>query len=152
MLGANSTFKTSNSKYPQIFLLFEPNMLNLYVWWFEIGALVELWTMYVTQSMCVNIWKLGISYLAKYELHCFSNFLYNDPTIAKILLPYILEMNQFHCMETKSRAYLNPQVQKFLIWCSRCNHVPKTTQGLKAMVTTKKFALFKTSLIFWFFK
>jgi hypothetical protein len=56
---------------------------------------------YVTQSMCVNIWKLGISYPAKYELHCFSNFLHSEPIVAKILPPYILEMDQFYCMEAK---------------------------------------------------
>jgi hypothetical protein len=56
---------------------------------------------YITQSMCVNIWELGISYPAKYELHCFSNFLHSEPTVAKILPPYILEMDQFLCMEAK---------------------------------------------------
>jgi hypothetical protein len=56
---------------------------------------------YVTQSMCVNIWKLSISYPAKYELHYFSNFLHSEPVVAKILLPYILEIDQFHCMEAK---------------------------------------------------
>jgi hypothetical protein len=56
---------------------------------------------YVTQSMCVNIWKLGISFPAKYELHCFSNFLHSKPAVAKNLSPYILEMDQFHWMEAK---------------------------------------------------
>jgi hypothetical protein len=56
---------------------------------------------FVTQSLCVNIWKLGISYLAKYELHCFPNFLHSKLVVAKILSPYILEMDQFHCIEAK---------------------------------------------------
>jgi hypothetical protein len=43
LLGSNSTFKTSNSKHPQKIWLFEPKHLNLDVWWFEIGAPVELW-------------------------------------------------------------------------------------------------------------
>jgi hypothetical protein len=40
---SNSTFKASNSKHPNFFWLFEPKWHNLDVWWFEIGAPVELW-------------------------------------------------------------------------------------------------------------
>jgi hypothetical protein len=37
--GSNSTFLASNSKHPQKIRLFEPNMLNLDIWWFEIRPL-----------------------------------------------------------------------------------------------------------------
>jgi hypothetical protein len=40
---ANSTFKPSNSKHPWKKLALWENQPNLDVWWFEIGALVELW-------------------------------------------------------------------------------------------------------------
>jgi hypothetical protein len=53
------------------------------------------------QSPCTNISKLCISYPVKNELHCFSNSLHSESTIAKILPPYILQMDQFHCMEAK---------------------------------------------------
>jgi hypothetical protein len=56
---------------------------------------------YIMQSMFVNIWKLGISDPAKYELHCFSNSLHSESAVAKILSAYILQMDQFHCMEAK---------------------------------------------------
>jgi hypothetical protein len=56
---------------------------------------------YFTQRICVNIWKLGTSYPTKKKLHCFSNFLNTEPVVAKILHPYILKMDQFHCMEAK---------------------------------------------------
>jgi hypothetical protein len=41
--GSNSTFKTSNSKHLNFFWLLQQKRLNLDIWWFEIGALVELW-------------------------------------------------------------------------------------------------------------
>ena len=56
---------------------------------------------YVTQSPYANISKLCISYPAKNELHCFSNFLHSESTVAKILPPYILQKDQFHYMEAK---------------------------------------------------
>jgi hypothetical protein len=61
---------------------------------------------YVTQSICINIWKLGISYPAKYELHRFSNFLHSEHVVAKKLSSYILEMDQFHYMEAKYNVKL----------------------------------------------
>jgi hypothetical protein len=56
---------------------------------------------YVTQSPCANISKSCISYPAKNELHCFSNSLDNESVVAKILPSYILQMDQFHCIEAK---------------------------------------------------
>jgi hypothetical protein len=56
---------------------------------------------YVTQSPCANISKLCISYPAKNELHCFSNSLHSESAVAKILPPYILQMDQFYYMEAK---------------------------------------------------
>jgi hypothetical protein len=41
--GANSTFEASNSKHPQKMLALWAKTAKLDVWWFEIGALVELW-------------------------------------------------------------------------------------------------------------
>jgi hypothetical protein len=41
--GTNSTFKTSNSKHLNFFWLLQQKRLNLDIWWFEIGAPVELW-------------------------------------------------------------------------------------------------------------
>jgi hypothetical protein len=53
------------------------------------------------KSPCAKISKFCISYPTKNELDCFSNFLHSESAVAKILPPYILQIDQFHCMEAK---------------------------------------------------
>jgi hypothetical protein len=53
-----------------------------------------------TKHLC-KLWKIRHLIPHKNELHCFSSFLNTEPAISKIPPPYILEMDQFHCMEAK---------------------------------------------------
>jgi hypothetical protein len=56
---------------------------------------------YRKQSLCVNIWKVCMSYPVENELYRFPNFHHSEPSVAKMLPPYISQLDQFHCKGAK---------------------------------------------------